>query len=71
MSHGSCLSRLSEPEPHHVLPWPALYVMENTLQLWILKNNKRDATGEHLGHLKDLEVSKNKRFFSCERPWNI
>jgi hypothetical protein len=42
MSHGSCLSRLSEPEPHHVLPWPALYVMENTLQLWILKNNKRD-----------------------------
>jgi hypothetical protein len=25
-------------------------------------------TGEHLGHLKDLEISKYKRFFSLERP---
>ena len=25
-------------------------------------------TGEHLGHLKDLEISKYKRFFSLKRP---
>ena len=34
----------------------------------IASNNK---SGEHLGQLKDLEISKYKRFFSLERPWNI
>jgi hypothetical protein len=28
----------------------------------------RQTIGEHLGHLKDLEISKYKRFFSLERP---
>ena len=28
----------------------------------------RQTTGEHLGHLKDLEISKYKRFFSLKRP---
>jgi hypothetical protein len=31
----------------------------------------RQTTGEHLGHLKDLEISKYKRSFSLERPWTI
>ena len=33
-------------------------------------NNKSDRphTGEDLGHLKDLEISKYKRFFSLEGP---
>jgi hypothetical protein len=28
----------------------------------------RQTTGEDLGHLKDLTISKYKRFFSLERP---
>jgi hypothetical protein len=28
----------------------------------------RKTTGEHLGQLKDLEISKYKPFFSLERP---
>ena len=31
-------------------------------------NNSRQITGEHLGHMKDLDISKYKRFFSLERP---
>jgi hypothetical protein len=28
----------------------------------------QQTTSEHLEHLKDLEISKYKRFFSLERP---
>jgi hypothetical protein len=34
----------------------------------IASNIKSQTTGEDLGHLKDLAISKYKRFYSLERP---
>jgi len=31
-------------------------------------NTNRQTTDEHLGHLKDLEIFKYKRFYSPQRP---
>jgi hypothetical protein len=36
-----------------------------------LCQTRNTCIGEHLGQLKDLEISKHKRFYSLERPWNI